>query len=51
MYGNQNNWFRALGGQSIAMMIDYVTFKKKITKILFNTSHYRCVPNLMKIFS
>lgn len=50
LYGNEKNWFKVLGGFTVAMTIDHNTFRRNLMKILCNTSHAGCVDSLTELF-
>lgn len=42
-YGNEINWFKVLGGMTVAISIEDYTFKLNLLQIMKNTCHNRCI--------
>jgi hypothetical protein len=43
LYGNEKNWFKVLGGFTIAITIDQNVFKRNVSKVLSHSPHTGCV--------
>jgi hypothetical protein len=50
LYGNEKNWFKMLGGYTIAVSIDRNVFKSSLKKILLHTVHIHCVDAIIAVF-
>lgn len=50
IYGNDKNWFKVLGGFTIAITIDVQIFRRNIMKLLNNTAHAGCIDAIINIF-
>jgi hypothetical protein len=42
-YGNEINWFKVLGGMTVAVSIEAEVFKLNLMQIMRNTSHHQCI--------
>ena len=50
-YGNEINWFKVLGGMTVAVSIQSDIFKANLYEILKNSSHHKCIEQLMTLFA
>jgi hypothetical protein len=50
LYGGERNWFKVLGGFTIAMTIDRSIFKANLGRVLSHTPHSGCVEAITGIF-
>lgn len=50
LYGSEKNWFRGLGGLTVAITINTSAFKFSISTIMRNTSHANCTEDIVKVF-
>lgn len=50
LYGSEKNWFKALGGLTVAVTIDPGLFKRSVAKVLRNTSHISCTEEITRLF-
>ena len=49
-YGNEVNWFKVLGGMTVAMSIEASTFIDNLRHILKNTIHRHCWSSIVEQF-
>jgi hypothetical protein len=49
-YGKEINWFKVLGGMTVAVSIEGDVFRGNLSQIMRNTSHHRCIEDIMSLF-
>lgn len=50
-HGSEKNWFKVLGGMTIAVTIEKNVFKANLIRLLRNTVHYKCSDKLIAMFT
>jgi hypothetical protein len=49
-YGSEINWFKVLGGMTVAISIEADIFRGNLAQIMRNTSHHKCIEEIMNLF-
>lgn len=49
-YGSEINWFKVLGGMTVAVSIEAEVFRSNLAQIMRNTSHHRCIDQIISLF-
>ena len=42
-YGSEINWFKVLGGMTVAISIEAEVFRSNLGQVMRNTSHHKCM--------
>jgi uncharacterized protein YpuA (DUF1002 family) len=48
-YGSEINWFKVLGGMTVAISIESDVFRNNLAQVMRNTSHHKCMDQIMNL--